>query len=127
MPTTDISECFFTTAQNPNLQLGHDFTNTRKFSLNRPTQRNLAKNISRVYHTISNPTDLREPLVELHKYPNLPDVLSLVPPWLMYLSKTLNALLEVLKIKKGQKINLIQVTGKVKGDDAALAYVLCPL
>jgi len=68
MPATDISESFFTTARNPNLQLGPDFTNTMKFPLNWVTQRNLEKNILRVYHTISNPTDLKEPMVKLHKY-----------------------------------------------------------
>ena len=59
IPTTDNSESFFTTTQNMNLQLGCNFTNTRKFPLNRATWRNIAKNISRVYHTISNLTDLK--------------------------------------------------------------------
>ena len=136
--TTDNSESFFTTAQNSNLHLGRDFTNTRKFPLNRATRRNLAKNISRVYHTISNPSDLKEPLVELHKFmarppgcsflgataahvpvtvnsptENLSDIIIDSGSDITLISmKTLNALVEVPKIKKGQKINLVQVTGK---------------
>jgi len=33
-PVNESSESFFTTAQNSNLRLGRDFTNTRKFPLN---------------------------------------------------------------------------------------------
>ena len=39
-----------------------------KFPLSRATRRNLAKNISKVYHTISKTNNFEEPLVELHKY-----------------------------------------------------------
>jgi len=131
-PTTDISESFFTTAQNSNLQLGRDFTNTRKFPLNRATQRNLAKNISRVYHTISNPSNLKEPLVKLHKFMAQPPGCSFLGATVAHVPvtvnsptenpsdiiidsgsnitlismKTLNVLVEVLKIKKGQKPKL---------------------
>jgi len=126
-------------AQSSNLRLGCDFTNTKKFPLNRATQRNLAKNISRVYHTISNPSNLKEPLVELHKYmarppgcsflgattahvpvtvnsptENLSDIIIDSGSDITLISmNTLNTLVEVPKIKKGQKINLVQVTGKV--------------
>ena len=134
----ESSESFFTTAQNSNLRLGRDFTNTRKFPLNRATRRNFAKNISRIYHTISNPINLKEPLVELHKYmarppgcsflgatvahvpvtinsptENLSDIIIDSGSDITLISmNTLNALVEVPKIKKGQKINLVQVTGK---------------
>ena len=137
-PVNESLESFFTTAQNSNLRLGRDFTNTRKFPLNRATRRNLAKNISRVYHTISNPSDLKEPLVELHKYMARPPGCSLLGATAAHVPvtinsptenlsdiiidsgsditlismNTLNALVEVPKIKKGQKINLVQVTGK---------------
>ncbi len=138
MPTTDILESSFTTTWNSNLQLGRDFTNTRKFPLNQATQRNLAKNICRVYHMISNPSNLNELLVKLHEYMAQPPRCSFLGATMAHIPvtvnsptenpsdiiidsgsnitlismKTLNALVEVPKIKKGQKINLVQVTGK---------------
>ena len=124
--------------QGPSLHLGQDLTNTKKFPLNRATWRNLARNISRVYHTVSNQTGLKEPLIELHKYMARPPRCSFlgasaahVPVNINLVTdnhsdiivdsgsnitlismKTLNTLLEIPKIKKDQKINLVQVTGK---------------
>jgi hypothetical protein len=66
-PASVPTMTFHTTAQQPTLQLGHDLTNIRKFPLNRATRRNLAKNISWVYHTVTNPMNLEAPLVKLHK------------------------------------------------------------
>ena len=39
----------------------------KKFPLNCATQRNLAKSSSKVYHTVSNLSNLKAPLVKLHK------------------------------------------------------------
>ena len=114
--------------------------NTRKFPLNRATRRNLAKNISKVYHTISNSINLdEEPLVELHKYIARPPrcyflgatavhvpvtinslkdnssniVIDSSSSIILISMKTLDGLQEAPKVKKGQKINLVQVTRKV--------------
>ena len=53
MPTSTSSVSLHTTAQPSAFHLGHDLTNVKKFPLNRATQRNLAKSISKVYHTVS--------------------------------------------------------------------------
>ena len=130
---------YHTTVQKPGLHFGRDLTNTRKFPLNRATRRNLAKNISKIYHTVSDSADFgEEPLIKLHKYMARPPGCSFlgatathVPVTINSLKenpsdividsssditlismKTLDGLREVPKVKKGQKINLIQVTGR---------------
>ena len=99
----------------------------------------MARNISRVYHTILDSADFgEEPLIKLHKYMARPpgcsflgattahvpvtinslkenplDIVIDSGSHIMLISmKTLDGLWEVPKVKKGQKINLIQVTGK---------------
>ena len=67
MPVPTLSTTFHSTTRKQALHLGCDLTNVKKFPLNCATRRNLAKSISWVYHTVTNPTDLRAPLVELHK------------------------------------------------------------
>ena len=62
------SEMFHAVTQKPMLHLGWDVTNSRKFPLNWATRRNLTRNISKVYHTISRMENPEAPLVELHKY-----------------------------------------------------------
>src|ERR1700683_2956873 len=130
---------YHTTVQKPSLHFGRDLTNTRKFPLNRATRRNLAKNISKVYHTVLNSIHLdEEPLVKLHKYmarsprcsflgatavhvpvtinslrDNLLDIIIDSGSDITLISmRTLDGLHEVPKVKKGQKINLVQVTRK---------------
>jgi len=94
---------------------------------------------------ISNPSNLKEPLVKLHEYMAQPPRCSFLGATMAHIPvtvnsptenpsdiiidsgsnitlismKTLNALVEVPKIKKRQKINLIQVTGKI----SILGYV----
>jgi hypothetical protein len=66
--TPKSSETFHVVVQKPTLHLGQELTNSRKFSLNRATRRNLARNISKVHHTISRTEESEAPLIELHKY-----------------------------------------------------------
>ena len=68
MPTSTPSVSLHTTAQPSVFELGCDLNNVKKFPLNCATRRNLAKSISKVYHTVSNPSNLEAPLIELHKY-----------------------------------------------------------
>src|ERR1700728_1573062 len=130
---------YLTTVQKPSLRFGRDLTNAKKIPLNRATRRNLAKNISKVYHTVSNPINNdEEPLVELHKYMARPPGCSFLGATATHVPVTINSprnnsssivinsgsditlislkaldsLDEVPKVKKGQKINLVQVTGK---------------
>ena len=132
------SETFHAVTQKPALHLGQDLTNSRKFLLNQAMRRNLARNISKVYHTISRTEDPEAPLVELHKYMARPPGCSFLGASAAHVlvsvnsltenpsdiiinsrsditlisEKALGNLLEALKIKKGQKINLVQVMGK---------------
>ena len=134
-PAFTLSTSLHTTAQPPTFQLGRDLTNVKKFPLNRTTQKNLAKSISNM---VSNPSNLKAPLIELHKYMARPPGCSFSGataahvPVSIYLptencsdiivdsgsditlipAKTLEGLSGGPKIKKGQKINLVQVTGK---------------
>ena len=53
MSTPKSLEVFNVIVQKPTLHLERDLTDSRKLPLNRAMQRNLARNISKVYHTIS--------------------------------------------------------------------------
>ena len=136
--TPESSEVFNAVAQKPTLHLGRNLTDSRKFPLNRATLRNLARNISKIYHTISRTEESKAPLIELHKYTARPPgcsflgdsaahvLVSINSPTknlsdiiidsgsdiTLILEKTLGGLSEIPKVKKGQKINLVQVTGK---------------
>jgi hypothetical protein len=136
--TSGPSVSLHSTAQPSAFQLGRDLTNVKKFPLNRATRRNLAKSISKVYHTVSNTSNLEAPLIELHKYMARPPGCSFLGATAAHVpvsinsptenhsdiiidsgsditlisAKTLESLSGSPKMKKGQKINLVQVTGK---------------
>ena len=146
------SETFHAVTQKPALHLGQDLTNSRKFLLNQAMRRNLARNISKVYHTISRTEDPEAPLVELHKYMARPPGCSFLgasaahvlvsvnsltenpsdiiinsrSDITLILEKALKGLLEAPKIKKGQKINLVQVTGKASLNMLSWNYIFAP-
>ena len=125
--TPQSSEVFNAVAQKPTLHLGRNRTDPRKFPLNRATRRNLTRNISKIYHTISQTEESEAPLIELHKYmarppgcsfrgasaahvpvsinsptKNLSDIIIDSGSDITLISeKTLGGLLESPKIKKG--------------------------
>ena len=62
--------------------------------MNRATQRNLARNISKVYHTISRTEDPETPLVELHKYMARPPGCSFLGASAAHIPVLINSLTE---------------------------------
>ena len=136
--TSTPSISLHTTAQPSAFQLGYDLTNMKKFPLNHATWINLAKSISKVDHTVLNLSNLKAPLIELHKYMARPPGCSFLGATAAHVpvsinsptenhsdiiinsgsditlisAKTLEGLSGGPKMMKGQKIKLVQVTGK---------------
>src|ERR1700683_4270317 len=114
-----------------------DLSSIPKFPLNRNTQRRLARDIAKVYHSISNNPSAFKPLVELKKHQarppgcsflgsqaaQVPATINLVDTNLskvivdsgsditLISQKLLTEMQNPAKLKQGQKINLVQVTG----------------
>src|ERR1700683_1786444 len=108
-----------------------------KIPLNRKTQRHLAREIVEVYHSISNDPSISKPLIELKKHQAQPPGCSFLGSQAAQVPATVNSLDTNLskvivdsgsditlisqklltemqnpaKLKQGQKINLVQVTG----------------
>src|ERR1700683_5518775 len=108
-----------------------------KIPLNRKTQRHLAREIVEVYHSISNDPSISKPLIELKKLQAQPPRCSFLGSQAAQVPATINSLDRNLtkvivdsvsnitlisqksltemqnpaKLKQGQRINLVQVTG----------------
>jgi len=117
--------------------LSKDLSSTRKIPLNRNTRRQLARDIAKVHHLISKDPSNPKPLIELKKHLARPPGCSFlgsqaaqVPATMNFLDRNLTkaivdsgsditlisekSLVKMqtsIKIRQGQRINLVQVTG----------------
>ena len=114
-----------------------DLSTTPKIPLNRNTRRCLAQEIAKVHHSISNNLPGSKPLVELRKHQARPPGCSFlgsqaaqVPATINFLDKNLTKVIidsgsditlisqkslsemqTPIKLRQGQRVNLVQVTG----------------
>ena len=117
--------------------LAKDLSSIPKIPLNRNTRRRLAREIAEVYHSISSDPSMSKPLVELKKHQARPPGCSFLGSQAAQVPATFNSMdknlakvivdsgsditlisqklltemLAQVKLRQGQKINLVQVTG----------------